>query len=653
MWVRQSLYWGLALAIIVLPAMVVLADLRTPNPPGWYDPDGVAVGEDWHYRVPVTLPASSSVNSTAKVNVNFTTLMAQLGISGTFDANSVRVVRPNGSLATIQEFTDRIFNDATDAANNARGEVKWIIEDGGAQTYYIYFDIVQNGTKSANPQTPINGNFERGATGDISPSQWTGTRSNAAFDAQVRPSETVSVTNNSLSTNETRSTDGSPNTGSFSYLLGARTNNEPSGDFGTTLTRTIAVPATNPGSITIRYRVEGWDSSVDGSTDEFDWLDIALLGTTSPQIVGPDAGNYTTFPFSANLGTNAATTTTSGYGQYNGWDTTTTGAHTNGMTIAPQSEPWFTRTVSLAAFAGQNITLRIRSRHVTFYKNWYHIDDVEWSLVSGTIGTPEAFGVAITSPVDTSVAGPGQALSITAQVDANPTATTNPVTANVYDDGGTLVASNIILFNDGTHGDAVAGDAIWTNDNSVPAQPTYTIPLSATNGTGWTVRAFAKDASTSTIGAQNGLAHRNGLPTAEIEANYWNIDEITFDVAEANISVTKISSILNDPVNGAAFPKAIPDAVVEYCILISNAGNAVATSLSATDTIPGNVTYVAASMRSGNNCGTATTAEDDNASGADETDPIGANISGATMTITNTSLAAGDSMALTYRVTVN
>ncbi|MEP2988129.1 MAG: DUF11 domain-containing protein [Parasphingorhabdus sp.] len=640
------------MAILVLPAMVVLADLRTPNPPGWYDPDGVATGEDWHYRVPVTLPASSSVNSTAKVNVNFATLMTQLGIGGTFDPNSVRVVRPNGALANVQEFTDRIFSDATDAANNARGEVKWIVEDGGAQTYYIYFDITQNGVKSGNLQTPINGNFERGATGSISPTQWTGARTNVNFDAAVRPNETVSVTNNG-GANETRNTDGSPNTGSFSYLLGARTNNEPAGGFGGTLIRTIAVPATNPGNITIRYRVEGWDSSANGSTTQWDWLDIALLGATTPQIVGPAAGNYTTFPFSSNLGTGQASGTTSGYGQYNGWDTNTAGVHQSGMTIAPQSEPWFTRTVSLAAFAGQNVTLRIRSRHATTYKNWYHIDDVEWSVVNGTLGTAEAFGIALSSPVDTSVTGPGQALTITAQVDANPTAATNPVTANVYDDGGTLVASGIILYNDGTHGDTVAGDAIWTNDNSVPAQPTYTIPLSATNGTGWIVRVFAKDASTSTIGAQNGLAHRNGLPTTEIEANYWNIDEITFDVAEADLSVTKISSILNDPVNGAANPKAIPGATIEYCVLISNAGNAVATSISATDTIPGNVSYVSGSMNSGNNCGSASTPEDDNASGADESDPIGASITGATMTITNASLSASSAMALTYRVTVD
>ena len=650
MWARFPLYLGLALAVIVLPAMVALADLRTPNPPGWYDPDGVAAGNDWHYRVPVSLPAASTVNSTAKVNVNFNALMTQMGISGTFDPNSVRVVRPNGTLANVQEFTDRVFNDATDAANNGQGEVKWLVEDGGAQTYYIYFDITQNGAKPVNPQTPINGNFERGATGNISPTQWTGTRTNTQYDAQVRPSENPSITTNGA--NQTRTTDGTPNTGDFSYLLGARTNNEPSNGTGSTLTRTITVPATNPGNITVRYRVEGWDSSANGAT-QWDFLRISLIGTGTTEIVGPTAGNYVNFPFSSNLGTGSASATTSGYGQYNGWDTNTAGVHQNGMTIARFSEPWFTRTFSLAAFAGQTITLRFQTTHATTYKNWYHIDDVEWSIVNGTLGTPEAFGVAITNPADASVFAPGQDLSITAQVDANPTAATNPVTANVYDDTGALVASGIILYNDGTHGDAVAGDAIWTNDNSVPAQPTYTIPLSTGNTTGWTIRVFAKDASTSTIGAQNGLAHRNGQPTTEIEANFWNIDEINFDVAGAELSVTKVSTVLNDPVNGTTRPKAIPGAVMQYCILISNAGTAAASNIAATDPIPANVTYQAGSMNSGTNCGSASTPEDDNNSGADESDPVGASITGSTITITHGSLTASSAFALTYQVVVD
>ena len=44
-----------------------------------------------------------------------------------------------------------------------------------------------------------------------------------------------------------RITDGTPFTGGFSYLIGARTNNEPAnGNPAVTLSRTIVVPATSP-----------------------------------------------------------------------------------------------------------------------------------------------------------------------------------------------------------------------------------------------------------------------------------------------------------------------------------------------------------------------------------------------------------------------
>ncbi len=423
--------------------------------PAWWDPDGVSADEDWHYRVPVTLPAASSVNSTALVNVDFSALLTQLGVSGGFDVNSVRVVRPGGALAGVQEFTDSVYSGATDAAGNARGEVRWIVQDGGAQTYYIYFDIAANGAKSANPQTPINGNFERGGTGQISPAGWTGTRTNSAYDAQVRPSETVSVTDSDGS-GQTRSTNGTPNSGGFAYLLGARSNSEPaSGESQVVLTRTVTVPATSPGNLTVRWKPEGWDSADNGTAD-YDFLRIEIVGSTTTEVVGPAAGNYATRPFAPNMGTSAASASTPGYGQYNGWDMRTGGAHTAGMTVAQGAEPWWTYNASLAAFAGQTVTIRFRTRHTTQYRSWFLIDDIEWSVVTGTLGTPQGFGAQVVAPAAASSLPPGTNLSIRARFDARPTAATAPVTANVYDNAGTLVASAIRLFDDGTHGDTTS-----------------------------------------------------------------------------------------------------------------------------------------------------------------------------------------------------
>lgn len=263
-----------ALSLTFMP-MTALSDLRSA--PAWYDSNAVGSAPDWHYRVPITIPAGNAINSTIKVDVNFTTLLTQMGVSGTFDVNSPRVVRPNGTLSTNQEFTDVIFAGATDAANDGKGEVRFILEDAGPSTYYLYFDITQNGAKPGNPQTPINGNFEQSpVVGTQNPPGWTGAKTNAAFDAQLVPSEMPNIgTNGGVAGNgaQPRITDGTPLTGGFSYLIGSRTNNEPAGgNPAVTLQRTIAVPASNPGNLVLRYRVEGWDSAANGNNTQYDFF---------------------------------------------------------------------------------------------------------------------------------------------------------------------------------------------------------------------------------------------------------------------------------------------------------------------------------------------------------------------------------------------
>lgn len=651
----------LLLAIGLLWATWSQAALRSA--PTWWDPDGVATGSDWHYRVPVTLPGTSTVNSTGKVNIDFAALMTQLGISGTFDVNSVRVVRPNGSIATVQEYTDTVYAGATDATGNNRGEVRWIVQDAGAVSYWVYFDVTQNGAKAANPQTPINGNFERGSTGTQLPLGWaTAAKTNAAYDMQIRPSESVSVTTDGICpTTKTcplfnpQTTDGTPKTGTQSYLLGARSNNEPttgaSQTDATMLTRTITVPASNPGNLVVNWRVEGWDSDTNSVTT-YDHLQVEVVGSTTTNIVGPLTVDYTTYPFSPAFGSNDITSARSGFGSYNTFDMTTTGAHQNGMTVGNHAEPWFSRTFSLAAYAGQTVTLRISTTHFQEFKSWFHLDDIEWSVVAGTLGNAEAFGASITTP--SGGYAPGATLPIVVTVDAKPTAASNPVTVDIYNNAGTLVATAVKLYNDGTHGDAIANDAIWTNNGSDSANPTYTIPSNAVTSSGWLVRAFARDATTSTVLASaNGLAHRNGLPSTLVMANYWNIDEINFNVAAGNISVTKVSSVFSDPVNGSTNPKAIPGAVMEYCILIMNNDSAAISNVSATDSMPANFTYAAGTMTSGASCAAATTAEDDDNIGPDETDPYGAAFSGSTLTATANSIPGLSGFALKFRGTVN
>jgi len=86
---------------------------------------------------------------------------------------------------------------------------------------------------------------------------------------------------------------------------------------------------------------------------------------------------------------------------------------------------------------------------------------------------------------------------------------------------------------------------------------------------------------TSTIACTNGLA---GSPTALPNAVGGSVtpvlgDNITCTITNtprpprAELSITKVSSIISDPVNGTTNPKLIPGAILEYTIVVTNIGN--------------------------------------------------------------------------------
>jgi uncharacterized repeat protein (TIGR01451 family) len=126
-------------------------------------------------------------------------------------------------------------------------------------------------------------------------------------------------------------------------------------------------------------------------------------------------------------------------------------------------------------------------------------------------------------------------------------------------------------------------------------------------------------------------------------------------IASTSLSVVKTSVTISDGVSGAN-PKSLPGAVTQYCLLVTNNGTtetAGSTAVQAVDVIPATMTYVVGSLFSGTTCATATTAEDDNAAGADESDPFGISVTGSTVTGVTASLTAGGTFAMVFRTTIN
>lgn len=532
------------------------ADLRSG--PAWYDPT-------WHYRVPVSLPAASAVGSMNVVDVDFAALLTQLGINGVatpFDANSPRLTRADGTtLVATFEWTDVKWAGASDASGNQRGELRFLAQDAGAQTYWLYFDVSANGAKAATAlATRVNGNFEH--SNGTTPTNWTvaTVNSGGGHNAEVHsvPAEAATVNLPAACSDNATTVENVSNTGISWFLLGYRTNCEDSGGNQTEqirVSRTIAVPTgAAAGNLVVQFRYQAFDSFP--ATGQYDYLVVDVNNTVV---------NHTTLGI-ANPGAELRIAT-DGVGR----------SPTYSAVLLDAG--WRTMTLNLAPYAGTSPTIRFTMRFYAnddIHKSWVKLDDIEWSRQTATItnSNAQAFGANITAPNDTAVTTPSvyqvaQTLVIRAQVQA----TTSAVRADVIDPGGTTVATNVILYDDGTHGDATAGDRIFTNNGTVVANPTYTFGSGDTESTGWTVRVYARDSSQSSVGATNGHVLRPGQPsTPQSQANFWNIDDQVFSLVKVNLVIVKSATTLSDPVNGGTNPKSLPGAFKQYTVVVTNQG---------------------------------------------------------------------------------
>ena len=117
-----------------------LADNATftlPATDPWWNPDF-----PYRYGIEVDLP-NPERKAPLSSTVNFTGILARLGVTGRFDADSLRVVgqvsSTNQSLEVAAGF---LPVSGYSSLSDARGEVVWANEPG-YQHYYLYFDIIR------------------------------------------------------------------------------------------------------------------------------------------------------------------------------------------------------------------------------------------------------------------------------------------------------------------------------------------------------------------------------------------------------------------------------------------------------------------------------------------------------------------------------
>lgn len=171
--------------------------------------------------------------------------------------------------------------------------------------------------------------------------------------------------------------------------------------------------------------------------------------------------------------------------------------------------------------------------------------------------------------------------------------------------------SNVVIYLDDGNNTFDGGDTVVTfidelaEDASVRVFVVSDVPLSATNGqdADLLLSATAHEGSTpsalgsvitrtpgaDTDGVETVLADGAGANDAAQDGVHTA--EGTYTVFAATLNVTKVSRVLSDPFSSSD-PKAIPGALIEYCIAVTNgASSATATNVIVSDTVPADLTF--------------------------------------------------------------
>jgi len=131
--------WLLPLAIFLVMSAVGsnwAKEFPGPQTSVWWSPD-------WHHRIRVETFSGrfDRADEPVELKADFETIFSRLGIPGTLDPNSIRVIDQSGSAREVPSQFEP-----------ASGEIIWLtgrMEADTSKTYYVYFDVLENGPKQA------------------------------------------------------------------------------------------------------------------------------------------------------------------------------------------------------------------------------------------------------------------------------------------------------------------------------------------------------------------------------------------------------------------------------------------------------------------------------------------------------------------------
>ena len=214
-------------------------------------------------------------------------------------------------------------------------------------------------------------------------------------------------------------------------------------------------------------------------------------------------------------------------------------------------------------------------------------------------------------------------------------------------------------------GTAGAQGLAITNDTNGRTSPAGTYSNGGTTVAAGTAVNAADDPNVVQNVFRDDAGDVNSQGAAGVAGNGQHADTETLYVQTATLTVRKTSVVISDPVNGATNPKAIPGAVIEYCVIVANSGTSPANSVSITDPIPANTSYLAGSLRNAvtvtggtagqvtGTCDSATGTTQTDAVGDDDGSAVGTGAPGAgTVTLSYPTVGTASTVASKFRVTL-
>lgn len=190
---------------------------------------------------------------------------------------------------------------------------------------------------------------------------------------------------------------------------------------------------------------------------------------------------------------------------------------------------------------------------------------------------------------------------------------------------------------------------------SLPSNPYAGVGLTAVSAAGGTSGSLGADLSASLLAdsataIDNVFADTAGTLDLTRDGRFSAVGE--FDAGANLLTVTKTATTISDPLNLALLPKAIPGAIIEYCVQVKNGGSGQATAVAVTDAIPTNSTYLPGSLLVGGSV-LLGVCNADGSSVTDANDSDAGQFDGTNVKATIGNLAAGATQTARFRVTLN